>query len=67
MTEITDYGFIMGAAEVIRVCEANGYAVIRVATPYKSIELVITPKGKRIIINRSPDQTGRIEEEESND
>jgi hypothetical protein len=44
-TEITEYGFRMGAATVERMAMIKGDAVIRLRTPKQEMTIRVTPSG----------------------
>ena len=44
----TKYGFEFGAAMVERTCSHNGHVVISIKTPYRWLEVQVTPKGQKI-------------------
>lgn len=50
MSRITEYGFEIGALQVDRLAETRRGASIEVKTPYRSVEITATPKGREMIV-----------------
>lgn len=50
MSTRTANGFRNGAAEVVSVAEVEGYAIIWVQTPHHRIEVIASPKGRRLTV-----------------
>ena len=50
----TQYGFEFGAARVVRACDHKGYVGIRIVTPYRGVDIDVSPTGRTIHVREWP-------------